>query len=105
MRKIEQEMIAAIRAGVSRAVGANTRVDHPGNKPCYAEVRLHGHLIATNESGAWRFNLCGWNTPTTRSRLNALAREFGRSDVWTRQGVPFIGNILTPTNVPVNGWF
>lgn len=36
------------------------------------EVYLHGNCIYAVCDGAARFTLAGWNTPTTRSRLNAL---------------------------------
>lgn len=33
---------------------------------------LHGHKIAWLDGGALYINLCGWDTLTTRARLNAL---------------------------------
>lgn len=50
---------------------ANTEVYIFGN---FAKLYLHGNNIATynlkTEEGV--YCSCGWNTPTTRSRLNAL---------------------------------
>lgn len=72
MRKIERDMIAAIRSGKNRQLG-NTYVN-----PVVGgiEVRLHGNLIAVLTDQRLRFTLAGWPTPTTRSRINALLREF-----------------------------
>ena len=36
------------------------------------KVYLHGNCIYALCDGVARFTLSGWNTPTTRSRLNAL---------------------------------
>ena len=43
----------------------NTRVEN-------YELYLHGNLIARLNGGQLQINLCGWNTQTTRERLNAL---------------------------------
>lgn len=74
MRKIEKEMVAAIKAGKSwnkdnTQVTVNVREDGA----TITSVYLHGNLIAqTGKDGTWGFCLCGWNTPTTRSRINAV---------------------------------
>lgn len=72
MRKIEQETIAAVRRGESW---------RKGNMEVWAgegtlRVKLHGNTIAVRRDGQWAFTLAGWPTPTTRSRINALARAF-----------------------------
>lgn len=69
MRTIEKNMNAAISAGRNWAAG-NTSVTFVNNE---VQVRLHGNLIAVRDAaGVWRYSLAGWNTTTTRSRLNAL---------------------------------
>lgn len=69
MKQIEKKMLAAIRGGYNWKTG-NTEVNHFAG--CI-RVWLHGNLIAElSPAHGWRFNLCGWNTLTTRSRLNAL---------------------------------
>jgi hypothetical protein len=86
MRKVEQEMIAAIRARKSRDTD-NTRVE------CGPVIRVYlfGNLIAEfakpeTHSGL-RFTLAGWNTNTTRSRVKALLQEFAvNATVYTREG-------------------
>jgi hypothetical protein len=84
MRKVEKQLIAAIEARKPFKRG-NTYYDGA------SRVYLHGNLIAsdefdTGEPCPWMFNLAGWNTVTTRSRLNALARHFNRPGVRTLGG-------------------
>jgi len=97
MRKIEQEMVTAIRAGRNWKSG-NTEVLHdPVIGGCEVEVWLHGNLIAKryyrgDAPGQWQITLAGWNTNTTRSRLNALmyviAPHMGQ--VHTRKGRAYL---------------
>ena len=91
MRQIEKDMLAAIARKDQSWNQANTAVYIVGD--C-VEVFLHGHLIAARDG--WRFNLCGWNTPTTRSRLNALGCR-----VSTKAGQPHVMGRA----VPADGWF
>jgi hypothetical protein len=75
MRKIEQQMIAAIKAKTERTLG-NTSVWRSETLNCM-DVYLHGnHIAAIQDDGQVRVTLAGWPTPTTRSRVNALLREF-----------------------------
>jgi len=68
MRKIERQMNAAITAGTDWQ-SANTSVTHIDG---VAEVRLHGHLIA-EVSDTWvKLYDGGWQSNTTKSRLNAI---------------------------------
>ena len=73
MRKIEQQMNTAIRNRVNWA-GSNTMVTVDHNDK--ARVFLHGNLIAEvcSEFGATVSG--GWQSNTTKSRLNALLAEF-----------------------------
>lgn len=75
MRKIESAMCAAIkerRYWKSRNTEVNVRYDHLGY--IHIEVRLFDILIwKYNEAeDMTEFTLAGWNTNTTRSRLNAI---------------------------------
>ena len=75
MRKIEQQMIAAIKAKRNWASG-NTSV-HYSEDYKSSTVYLHGNLIAiVYENDAELFD-SGYQTVTTKSRLNAICREFG----------------------------
>ena len=64
MRNIEQKVCAAFVCK-ERAAQGNTMSD--GER-----LYLHGNLIAWHEGDQIMGTLAGWNTPTTRSRLNAV---------------------------------
>ncbi len=93
MRTITAKAIAAFEQGKSFRLD-NTAVEvHNGVK----NLILHGHTIATSspEEGL-HINLCGWNTPTTRERLNGL---FGVR-LNTKKGQAF----LNGNPIPSDGW-
>ena len=73
MRKIESQMNAAIAAGKNWS-SANTTVTFEGE---VAEVRLHGNLIAKIGEGWIQMWDGGWQSKTTKSRLNAILAENG----------------------------
>ena len=73
MRKIETQMNAAISEGRNWASG-NTSVTHTDE---VAEVRLHGNLIAEVGDTFIRLFDGGWQSNTTKSRLNAILAEHG----------------------------
>jgi hypothetical protein len=77
MRKIEAEMIKAIRERRDYRC-ANTVVDQSDPDNGYAEVRLHGSRIARLNyiNQIIEFDDCGYRTATTKSRLNALINAF-----------------------------
>jgi hypothetical protein len=75
MRHIEEQMLAAIR---------DRRNWHASNTAVQFEagvttVMLHGNIIARIHgprlAEQLEFTLAGWNTATTRSRLNAILGE------------------------------
>ena len=68
-------MVEAVRNGKSMKCG-NTEVCAHGLRSW--SVYLHGnHIARASDTHAFEFTLAGWPTPTTRSRINALLREFG----------------------------
>jgi len=77
MRKIEQDMNNAIRYGRDM-FKQNTSVQHYTTETGEREaiVHLHGNHIATVEKNFLRLFDGGWQTVTTKSRLNALCNEF-----------------------------
>lgn len=73
MRKIELQMCKAIKESKDLKV-ANTEVVSCTN---VSDVYLHGHLIARiGETWIELFD-GGYQTKTTKSRLNAILKEFG----------------------------
>ena len=76
MRKLEREMNQAIR-GQRNWAGSNTTVFTTDNG-LESTVYLHGNHIATYFHDTRELQLFdgGWQTVTTKSRLNALLDEF-----------------------------
>ena len=73
MRKIERQMNSAIRNGVNFS-SSNTAVRHGFEGE--ADVYLHGNHIATVKTNSIIIKDGGWQSNTTKSRLNALLDEF-----------------------------
>jgi len=75
MRKIERQMNFAI-SNKGNWAGSNTSVSYNENTNC-SSVYLHGHQIATFDHNlkAVKLSSCGWQTNTTKSRLNAILDE------------------------------
>jgi len=74
MRKIEQQMIAAVQNNINWS-SANTAVtiDEETNT---SSVYLHGNLIATVTDNDMTIYDGGYQSKTTKSRINALCQEF-----------------------------
>ena len=75
MRKIEETMNQMIRNGVAWSSG-NTCITYDPTNNMSAEVYLHGNHIATVGSDFLQIFDGGWQSNTTKSRLNALINEF-----------------------------
>lgn len=73
MRKIERQMNSAIRSGKNFS-SANTTVRHGFENE--ADVYLHGNHIATVKNNSIIIKDGGWQSNTTKSRLNAICSEF-----------------------------
>ena len=75
MRKIEQQMNRAL-VNKNNWAGSNTSVSYNDSTNC-SSVYLHGHQIATLDhvNQALKLSSCGYQTVTTKSRLNALLEE------------------------------
>ena len=73
MRKIEQQMIKAISNNTDWQ-SANTRVEAVVGA---SRVYLHNNLIAEVGDDYVKLFDGGWQTTTTKSRLNAILSEFG----------------------------
>tara|TARA_B100002019_G_scaffold217303_1_gene189989 strand:- start:830 stop:1165 length:336 start_codon:yes stop_codon:yes gene_type:complete len=77
MRVIEKNMNAAIRNGKDFRSG-NTSVTHSINADGISEaiIKLHGNHIGTVTNDTLLLFDGGWQSNTTKSRLNALCYEF-----------------------------
>ena len=74
MRKIESQMCQAIQANKDwKLKNTEVTIDKETNT---SSVYLHGNLIATVTDNDMTIYDGGWQTVTTKSRLNALCDEF-----------------------------
>ena len=74
MRKIESQMCAAVQSNKNWKSGnTEVTVDKETNT---SSVYLHGNLIATVTDNDMTIYDGGWQTNTTKSRINALCSEF-----------------------------
>jgi uncharacterized protein RhaS with RHS repeats len=75
MRKVEQQMNRAL-SNKNNWAGSNTTVTYNDSTNC-SSVYLHGHQIATldHNTQALKLSSCGYETVTTKSRLNAILDE------------------------------
>ena len=74
MRKIEEQMIAAVQNNINWT-SANTTV-HFNEETGESIVRLHGNKIAVISDNDMTIFDGGYQSVTTKSRLNALCQEF-----------------------------
>ena len=74
MRKIETQMIAAVKNNSNWKSG-NTRVEFV-TETGESKVYLHNNLIAIVDDTSMQIFDGGWQSVTTKSRLNALCTEF-----------------------------
>lgn len=92
MRKIERDMNRAIRAGrnfSSSNTMVKTECDINGKE---SFVFLHGNHIATVKNNSIIIKDGGWQSNTTKSRLNALLDEFSYGTrVFQKQFEWFVG--------------
>ena len=75
MRKIERAMNNAV-ISKSNWSKSNTAVSYNENSNC-STISLHGHEIAVydHNTKAVKLDSCGYETVTTKSRLNAILQE------------------------------
>lgn len=74
MRKIESQMCAAVQSSSNWSL-ANTTVSF-NEESGTSIVRLHGNKIAEIDDSSMTIFDGGWQSTTTKSRLNALINEF-----------------------------
>ena len=73
MRKIESEMIAAVKGDINWSKDNTSVIIEDG----VSKVYLHGNLIAEVDDVSLKLYDGGYQSMTTKSRLNALLSEFG----------------------------
>ena len=75
MRKLERQMNFAI-SNKGNWASSNTQVNYNSETNC-SSIYLHGHQIATvdHNTNSVKLSSCGYETVTTKSRLNAILEE------------------------------
>ena len=104
MRKIEQEMNAAIRyrRNFSKA-NTSVRCFKTNGVTTDVDVFLHGNHIASLDTATHKLTIKdgGWQSVTTKSRLNALLDEFAPSmGIFQKDWVWYLSDRLTGSVVP-----
>ena len=74
-RKIELEMINAIESNTNWSKD-NTSVVHLNDEKSTTEVYLHGNKIAEVDENSMTIFDGGYQSKTTKSRLNVLCRQY-----------------------------
>ena len=105
MRKIESQMIQCIIDERSMSK-ANTRVEY--EQGYRFNFYLHGHKIAVYYPNGMHLHInnCGYETNTTKSRLNALIQFVlgGTSGIYQHQFNWFLKKDKDVTDFPSNEW-
>ena len=81
MRKIDQEMINALKSGDDSFSKGNRLIER--NEGGNIQVKFHGHTIAVFAGECLLINNCGFWTNTTKQILNEILLEF--CDCWLFQ--------------------
>ena len=89
MRKITQEAIQALTNGYNFRSG-NTTVEC--EEDGYRELRLHGNCIIKKEDGEWYLRSSGWETTTTKERLNGFLEYMNKSKITQKDWVWYFGS-------------
>jgi hypothetical protein len=82
MRKIEESINDALRQKETKSFG-NTSVNYSDD---FSTVFLHGNPIVkiSWENMTAKLSNCGWESKTTKSRLNAILSEFTTSQIFQK---------------------
>ena len=104
MRKIEMEMNAAIRyrRNFSKA-NTSVRCFKTNGVTTDVDVFLHGNHIASLDTATHKLTIKdgGWQSVTTKSRLNALLDEFAPNmGIFQKDWVWYLSDRLTGSVVP-----
>jgi len=95
MRKIEHEMITAIK---EKRCWGNSNTEVVVNSSKYIEnykeevlIFLHGNLIATViPNSEVTISDCGHQTATTKSRLNAILWELAKARIYSKNSIWYL---------------
>jgi len=91
MRKITTKAVTAFLAGRSFRSG-NMAVSLGGFDGFNVSMYLHGNLIAERNAQTVRITDAGWQTTTTKDRLNGLLDTLGLGRIYQQDFTWFIGD-------------
>ena len=90
MRKITEQAVKAFVNGDSFKSG-NTMVEHLIQPHMTStHLYLHGNEIARLSNNVLTLSSCGWETNTTKERLNGLLRQYGNKIIRQKEGVWYL---------------
>jgi hypothetical protein len=96
MRKVTQTICKALMSGERKSIG-NTSTDGE-------TMFLHGNPIARLKDKNLILSLAGWNTVTTRERINGLLMSLGlHCFVCQRKGEPYVFRSAHGQEIPLVG--
>ena len=101
MRKITQDAIRAFRNGTNFKRG-NTRLQcHTEMTGPVSKLFLHGNLIAIHAAGDFKIRSAGWETNTTKERLNGFPSvNITQKDFqWYLNGEEWNGEWIRPNSI------
>jgi len=94
MRKITKQIAEALANGKNKTIGNTATID--------GKVYLHGNKIAEWKENGLYMSLAGWNTTTTRERLNGIAEHLGLNVSFNQKNYnPYLNGKL----INSNDWF
>lgn len=103
MRVAERQMLDAVRDFKTARCGSNTRVVAEGDT---VSVYLFDNLIFRKEKGGKpRFTNAGWDSNTTKSRLNVLLLHFGFEAIYQKDYVWYWDERLHKESRPCEDWY
>lgn len=89
MRNVTEQITRAFLNGYERKL-SNSYTDGKS-------IFLWGNEIARKENGQIKINLCGYNTVTTRERLNGILEYcIGKRALSTKQGTVYLNGKAIP---------
>lgn len=103
MRKVTEKAAQALRNGVNMTSG-NTYVKRFTHDTAMVGLYLHGNRIATYGLGILTISDCGWQTNTTKERLNGILSVFGiKGHIFQHKGEWLYQDHETLTNTAWHG--
>lgn len=88
MRKITEKAVRAFIAD-ENFKQANTKVICQDNK---TQMFLHGNLIAEKTKGKIKLSHAGWETRTTKDRLNGILDYLGKSRIYQKNFIWYLND-------------